>query len=271
MTSRDALKQKVVLVTGGSAGLGFEIAKAFGSAAARVAIVARGSQKLEEAKAALTDQGCECVAIVADICTDEGATKAVAETVRLLGRVDVLVNNVGQSTRGRAIDVTPDQFQALWDVNFLSAVRMTRAVSEQLRQNRGSVVNIGSLASKVGSPQIGAYAATKFPLAAYSQQLRLEMAADAVHVLLVCPGPIRRADSGKRYETQTASLPASAQAPGGGVKLKGLDPAYVADQIVRACQRRRKELVLPWKARLLFAISQISAEWGDWLLMKMMK
>lgn len=271
MGTGSAFQQKVVLITGGSAGLGLEIAKAFGRAGARVAIIGRDTERLESAKKLLMTEGAKCLAIPADVCTDEGAHKAVQETVKAFGKLDVLVNNVGQSTRGRAIDATPADFQALWETNFLSTVRMTRAAIENLRQSRGSIVNIGSLASKVGSPHIGAYAATKFPLAAYSQQLRMEMASDGVHVLLVCPGPIRRTDGGKRYEAQTANLPTSAQAPGGGVKIKGLDPAYVANQIMSACAKRKKELVLPWKARLLFAISQISAEWGDWLLLKMMK
>lgn len=266
-----AFQQKVVLITGGSAGLGLEIAKAFGRAGARVAIVGRDPERLETAKKMLVAAGAECAAISADVCTDEGAHKAVHETVNAFGKLDILVNNVGKSTRGRAIDATPADFQQLWETNYLSAVRMTRAAIGHLRQARGCLINIGSLASKVGSLHLGAYAASKFPLAAYSQQLRLELASDGVNVLLVCPGPLRRTDAGTRYEAQAAGLPASAQAPGGGVKLRGLDPATVANQIVVACAKRKKELVLPWKARILFALSQLSAEWGDWLLLKMMK
>lgn len=271
MKSRDAFRQKVVLITGGSAGLGLEIAKAFGREGARVAIVARNQERLDSAKKVLAAEAIDCLAITADVATDEGASHAVEETTRALGRIDILVNNVGQSTRGRAIDASPADFQALWEVNFLSAVRMTRAAIAQIRQNRGSIVNIGSLASKVGSMHLGAYAASKFPLTAYSQQLRLELAPEEIHVLLVCPGPIRREDNGNRYGAITANLPPSAQAPGGGVKLKGLDPAYVATQLIRACDRRKKELVLPWRARILFALSQFSATWGDWLLLKMLK
>lgn len=271
MTNRDAWKQKVVLVTGGSAGLGLEIARAFGRAGAKIAIVARDEQRLDSAQSQLQAEGIEATAISADVCTDEDATRVVAEILKVHGRLDVLVNNVGKSTRGRAIDATPQEFQSLWETNFLSTVRMTRAAAAPLTEQRGSIVNIGSLASKVGSLHLGAYAASKFPLAAFSQQLRLEMASEGLHVLLVCPGPIRRADGGTRYQEQAANLPSGASAPGGGVKLKGLEPAYVAAQIVRAVERRKKEIVLPWKARLLFAISQLSAEWGDWLLLKMMK
>ena len=268
MASRVEWNRKVVLVTGGSAGLGLEIARAFIQAGAQVAILGRSPERLAAAQRLL---GEKCLAVCGDVCSDEDAPRAVQEVVDKLGRLDVLVNNVGKSTRGRAIDASPADFQELWEFNFLSAVRMTRATMPHLLAQKGSLVQIGSLASKVGSFHLGAYAASKFPLAAYSQQLRMELASEGLHVLLVCPGPIRRDDAGERYAEQAANLPPSASAPGGGVKLKGLDPAKVAARIVQACERREKELVIPGKARILFALSQLSAEWGDWLLQKQMK
>ena len=154
----------------------------------------------------------------------------------------------------------------MWELNFLSAVRCTRAALPQLRQSRGHVIHIGSLASKVGSRYLGAYPVSKFSLAAYAQQLRLELTDSGVHVLLVCPGPIARPDSGERYTTQTSDLPAQAQQPGGGVRLKRLDPVRVADRILKACERRHPELVIPSKARLLFALGQLWPSLGDSIL-----
>jgi short-subunit dehydrogenase len=271
VTSRGTWSDKVVLVTGGSAGLGLEIARAFIGCGARVAIVGRDENRLSAAKTQLTVSGGQCITVGADLMDAAAAPSVVEQTCHAFGGIDVVVNNVGKSTRGRAADAAPADFQALWELNFLTTVRMTRAAMPHLIARKGSLVNIGSLASKVGSLHLGAYAASKFPLVAYSQQLRLEMAPHGLHVLLVCPGPIRRGDAGQRYPTEAANLPASAQAPGGGVKLKGLDPRKVATRIVKACERREKELILPWRARILFALSQLSAEWGDWLLLKMMK
>lgn len=88
-------------------------------------------------------------------------------------------------------------------------------------------------------------------------------------MLLVCPGPIAREDSGSRYDKQSSDLPKSAKQPGAGVKLKGIPPALLAAKILRACQRRQPELVVPAKAKLLFAISQLSPAMGDWLLKRM--
>jgi short-subunit dehydrogenase len=117
---------------------------------------------------------------------------------------------------------------------------------------------------------MGAYPASKHALAAYTQQLRLELAPQGAHVLHVCPGPIARDpaaySAAGRYAADSPDVPAAAQAPGAGAKVRAIDPARLAESIVNACERRKAELVMPAKARLLFAVSQLSARWGDWLL-----
>jgi short-subunit dehydrogenase len=127
-------------------------------------------------------------------------------------------------------------------------------------------VNIGSLAGKSAARWLGAYPASKFALTAYTQQLRLELAPEGIHVLLVCPGPIARPDA-RRYDD--SGLPPEAQRPGGGVRTRAIDPAELAQRILRACEQRQPELVVPWRARLLFAISQLSPRWGDALIQRL--
>jgi uncharacterized protein len=127
-------------------------------------------------------------------------------------------------------------------------------------------VNIGSLASLVVAPHLGAYPATKFALAAYTRQLRLELEPRGLHVLLVCPGPLRRADAGNRYDHLAGDLPESARLPGGGARLRSIDPVRLGDQIVNACQRRIPELIVPGKVRWLAALSQLYPRAADWLI-----
>ncbi len=105
-------------------------------------------------------------------------------------------------------------------------------------------------------------------MSAYAQQLRLELGEQGLHVLLVCPGPIRRDESGPRYESASNNVPAAALQPGGGAKTSRLDPEWLCEQMLRACQHRSPELVLPGKARLMFAIGQLWPRVGDWLLKK---
>jgi short-subunit dehydrogenase len=159
----------------------------------------------------------------------------------------------------------------LLDLNFLATVRTTQAALPHLVQAHGHVVHIGSLAAKVCSRYLGAYAASKFPLSAYAQQLRLELGPEGLHCLLVCPGPIRREDAGNRYDVEASGLPEEARKPGGGVKLKGIDPEWLAKRILVACERRQAELIVPARAKLLFAIGQLWPAVGDWLVLKMTK
>ncbi len=260
-------QDKVVIITGGSAGLGLALGRELHRQAARVVLVARNQRQLQEAATQLGGVGERVLSIPTDVTNQGQVDNLVARVTSQLGHIDALFNCAGKSARGEILETTPEDFQELLELNFLAVVRCTRAAMPYLFKSQGHVINIGSLASKSASRFLGPYPASKFPVAAYSQQLRLEISDRGVHILLVCPGPIARQDSGHRYTT--TDVPNSAQKPGGGVKLKGIDPDWLAKRILAACQNRKAELVVPSKAKLLFAISQLSPRLGDWLLRKM--
>ena len=262
---------KIALITGGSAGLGREIAQALVVAGAKVIITARDPARLHAAAEAISIPENACRFLPADVTRQEDVDRLFSQLATMESRLDLLVNCAGRSTRGKLLETTAEQFQEVLDVNFLSAVRCTHAALPLLLQSRGHLVNIGSLAAKTASPYLGAYPASKFPLAAYSQQLRLELASQGLHVLLVCPGPIRREDNGPRYAEQSAGLPPGASQPGGGVKIKGIEPEWLARRILLASERRQAELVVPARARLLFALAQLSPRLGDWVLKRMVR
>lgn len=262
---------KVCLVTGGSAGLGRALGRALAEAGAKVALVARRKEPLEAFASELRAAGGHATALPGDVAWQEDVDRIAASVVGEFGRLDLLCNCAGRSTRGAAIETTPEDFQQLLDVNFLATVRMTRALAPHLIASGGHLVNIGSLASKVAPKYMGAYPASKFAVAAYTQQLRLELGPQGVHVMLSCPGPIQRDDAGSRYVVAGGDVPNAAQAPGAGARVSAIPPDRLAAAILKACERRKPELVMPAKARLLFTISQLSAGWGDWLLNKFMR
>jgi len=262
--------QKRAIVTGGSSGLGRAVARALVEAGARVAIVARGQQQLDETVAGLTGRGGDAFGIKADVTLAADVARLAETLQQRWDGVDFFCHAAGRSMRGDLLTTSPAEFQLLWELNTLSAVRCVHALATPLIESRGHVVFIGSLASKVAPRFLGAYPASKFPLPALAQQLRLELGPQGVHTLLVCPGPIARADGGPRYEEQAANLPPAAHRPGGGAKVKTIDPDHLARQILRACQRRKAELIVPAKARMLFALAQLSPRLGDWLLTKYM-
>lgn len=260
---------KVVLITGSSSGLGRTMAETFARAGAHVVVSARSAVALETAATELRSLGSSVVAIPADVTQQDQVDNLIEQTVRQFGRLDVLVNNVGRSTRGALLDTTPEEFASLMDVNFLSAVRCTRAAAPHLIRSRGHLVNIGSLSGKSASRYVGAYSATKFALAAYTQQLRLELQPQGVHVLLVSPGPISREDQTPRHTDKLEGLPARAAKPGAGVRISPIKPEKLSKAILKACRCRQPELIYPPLARLFIAVIQLFPRLGDWVVRKM--
>jgi short-subunit dehydrogenase len=263
---------KRAVVIGGTAGLGRALAQVLAQQGARVAIVARRQALLDAAANELRGDGADVLTITGDV-TNDGDIQRLANTVHhAWGGLDLLCHCAGRSMRGTALGTGADEFRKLWETNFLSAVLSTQAFAADLSQAGGHLVLIGSLASRVAAGYLGAYPASKFPLAAFAQQLRMESGHHGFHVLLVCPGPIARVDaidSTARYANQAPDVPAAAHQPGGGAKVRAIDPEWLAEKILRACEQRQAELVVPRRARLLFTLSQLSPRLGDWLLRKM--
>lgn len=262
---------KVVVVTGASSGLGWYIAQAFGREGARLVLAARNAEQLEAAAQSLRDQGIEALGVPADVTRQADVEALVTRAVEHYGRLDVLVNNAGRSMRRAVLDTTAEDFQQMMDLNLVAVVRCTRAAMPHLLAQRGHLVNIGSLSGKTASRFVGAYPASKFALTAYTQQLRLELSSQGLHVLLVSPGPIARDEPRSESDREARGdgvegLPARAYMPGAGVRLPSIRPAKLARAIVRACERRKAELTRPWSARWLFALMQISPRLADWIV-----
>lgn len=259
---------KRAVILGGSSGLGRALAEVLVDRGARVAIVARGQDALDRAVAELTALDDEIFGIAADVTNAVDVERLAIEIHERWHGVDFVAHTAGRSMRGDAITTPPEEFQQLWELNFLSAVRTAQAFTADLVHSRGHFVMVGSLAGKCAPRYLGAYPASKYPLAAFAQQLRLELGPRGVHTLLVSPGPIAREDTSERYAEQSADLPPSAARPGGGARLKAINPTDLAKKILAACESRRSELVVPAKAKLLFALAQLWPTFGDWILRK---
>lgn len=259
---------KVVMITGASSGLGLHLARAWAEQGAKLVMVARDAARLQAAAQSIKVKGLQVNLISCDITNDADVEKMMQDL--FFPRLDVLVNCAGASTRGTIAETKLADFQRNWDLNVLALVRCTQAALPLLRESRGHIVNIGSLAGKFGARYVGPYSATKHAVTGLSQQLRLELEPAGVHVLHVCPGPIRDDRVASRYDSETMEkLPVAAHQPGAGAKIKGIDPVWLAQKILIATQRRQRELIVPWKANILMLAGTISTRLGDWLLKKM--
>ena len=267
-------QDKVVIVAGGSRGFGKILAATLVAKSARVILLARDPQRLQSATQELNETASQShpVTFLEVDLTDESATRtAVQNCANDFGTIDAVFNCVGKSTREALLDVDVAQVEEMMRINLHTVVNLSVAVLSELEKSSGHLVNIGSLASKTAWPFVTSYALSKTAMATYTQQLRLEGPSN-VHYMLVCPGPIRRVDSGFRYDEMSEKLPDSARAGGAGAKLKGIPPERLAAKVVNGCAKRRKELIVPAYARLAFIGAAISPTLGDWILrLKMSK
>ena len=266
MVSHDA---PVALITGGSAGLGVHVAARFLADGYRVILVGRDEDRL---RAAITRLPTSSGVVSAEPCDLSKPAQVAALFERLgdnPGRLDVLVNCVGSSDRGLIEKLQPEKLGDLIQQNVVTALLCSQAALPMLEASGGVIVNIGSLASKVGARYIGGYAIAKHALAGMTQQMRLELKPRGVHVGLISPGPIRRDDAGRRYDTSDdPSLPSQAAKPGGGTTIKGLPPERVADAVMKMVRRRSPDIVMPGYLRILIAIGHASPRLGEWLLLR---
>jgi len=268
---RGLLGKPVAIITGASAGLGFSVASCFAKSGYHVVFVGRDSERLKAAQGRLP------VSIQSDTVTfacDVTKREEVAELFRFIefeyGQLSVLVNVVGASDRGLLSDLSAERMRDLFELNVLSSLYCTQEALLLLEKSGGVVLNIGSLASKVGARFLGGYAIAKHGLAALTQQFRLELKPRGVHVCLLSPGPIRREDSGNRYASRVdSSLPDQAKKPGAGTRFGGLAPELVASVALTMVRKRQLDRVLPGYLRLLVAIGHLWPALGDWLLLKL--
>lgn len=263
-------ERRIALVTGGSAGLGYEIARTLLANRYDVMIVGRDNSRLQAACERLSANQTRTVGWHrCDLSNADDVTDLFDVVRDQFGRLDALVNCVGTSDRGLIENLEPDRLEFLLRQNVLTTLLCCQAAIGLLERSGGAIVNIGSLASKVGARYIGGYAIAKHSLAGMTQQLRLELRPRGIHVGLVSPGPIQRDDAGERYKDSVdENLPSQASAPGGGTRLKGLSPERVAGAVLRSIERRVPDIILPGYLRILVAIGHAVPRLGDWLLLK---
>jgi short-subunit dehydrogenase len=227
------------------------------------------------ALAALETAGRNVRGVAADLARPGEGRRVVGECLRMLGGVDDLFCCVGRSGRGRILETPEDELREYLDANLFAAAEITQAAADDVAAAKGHVVYIGSLAGKLVVPYMGAYSVAKSALAAFADAVRLELAPRGAHVLLVSPGPIRRAGddpaaerAADRYAADVArsGLPAEAASPGGTAALRRLDPDDLARRVLDACRRRRSELTVPGSARFLAGLIEWFPEAGRrWL------
>ncbi|WP_426440386.1 SDR family NAD(P)-dependent oxidoreductase [Bradyrhizobium genosp. P] len=183
------LAGKRILVTGGSSGIGFEIARSALAKGARLIITGRNTERLSRAARGLADAKGEVIPLVADVATGDGRAEMLEATRDRLGGLDILVNNAGAVRAGRLENISEREIRAMIETNLVAPILLTRACLPELRKGReGMVVNIASSSAVTGVPFYSPYAGTKSGLVRFGESLRRELKGEGVHVLVVYPG-----------------------------------------------------------------------------------
>jgi len=193
---RSQLRGRVVVITGGSRGLGLALAEEFGRWGARLVLAARDAEELNRAKESLTRriviESESILPVSCDLRKPEEADLLIERATARFGRVDILINNAGIITVGPVEHQSAESFHEVMDANLFSCIHCSLAVLPQMLTGRsGTIVNIASMGGKVAVPHLLPYTASKFAEVGFSQGLHAELRSKGIHVLTVCPGLMR--------------------------------------------------------------------------------
>src|SRR5512139_2948061 len=186
------LKGMVVLLTGGSRGIGPVIAEALAERGANIALAARSESGLQDVAKRLSELGTEVVVLPIDLRESAQRERLVTDVQRKFGKIDVLVNNAGLETEGIYVELPWTSIRETVEVNLIAPMDLTRLVLlRMLERNAGHIVNIASIAAKSGAPYAAAYSGTKAGMAEWTRALRLELANTGVRLSTIFPGYVR--------------------------------------------------------------------------------
>jgi NAD(P)-dependent dehydrogenase (short-subunit alcohol dehydrogenase family) len=256
------LRDKVVLVTGGSSGIGRATALRLAGLGARVAVAARNRAALEEVAAEAARLGGQALAVPTDV-TDAGqCRRAVEDTVARFGRLDVLLCSAGVSMRAYLEGSDLAALERVVRVNFFGTLYTTYFALPHVKRSRGSLVAISSLTGKRGIPSYAVYGASKFAVQGLYESLRLELGRDGVHVGVVSPGFV---DTPLREHVLGPDGKPWPQPPPPPFRVWPVEKCV--NRIIRLIVKRRAEALLPWFAGPLLVLDKAIGGWiGDWVL-----
>ncbi len=235
------MSSPVVMITGAGGGLGSALACEHGSMGHRLALVDRNKEALERVYLMLRARGHQALAIEADITDDEACRRAVEDSLREFGHLDILYNNAGIPLRSSFDETDVEAFERVIDVNLMGSVRITRAALEPIKERGGRIAAISSVAGFAPLTGRSAYAASKHGMHGFFETLRSEVHSKGVSVTMVCPGYI--STSFRKHATDGASE---------------LAPGQAARQIYNGVMERQRLVLVGTTARFSWWISRLA-------------
>lgn len=250
-----SINGKYILLTGGSRGIGPIIAEALAARGANIALAARSEEGLRASATVLSKYNVQTMIVPCDL-SQTSEQKALIETVlEKFGRIDILINNAGLEMEGAYLDLSWEEIQKTINVNQIAPMGLTYYVlPHMLDRGEGHIVQIASVAAKIGSPYAATYSGTKAGLSEWTRGLRLELEGRGVHFSTIMPGYINEVGMFAKFKVKSPAL------------LGSTSPDKVADAIVKAIEKNKLEMfVNSSPARLLSVACELSPSLSDWL------
>ncbi|TVY09032.1 SDR family NAD(P)-dependent oxidoreductase [Paenibacillus cremeus] len=228
---------KIAVITGASSGIGAIMAKLLAARGAVPVLMARSETKLAEAAKPI--EGPHAVYVL-DVTSADQVAHTMEQVIARYGRIDILINNAGYGVFDSFVSASLEEFEQMMDVNYMGTVRCTKAVlPHMLKQGSGHIVNVASMAGKIGSAKSSGYSATKHAVLGFTNCLRQELVGTGVELSAINPGPI---------DTPFFDIADPSGTYVKNVKWFMLKPEKVAGQVLNAIERRLPEVNLPLTA-----------------------
>lgn len=245
-------KDKVVIVTGASSGIGRATALAFAQNGSKVVLVARSEERLNQVAQEITKTGSESLVCVTDVTKEEECKKMVEATIARFGTINILINNAGISMRAVFNEVELSVLKRLMDVNFWGTVYCTKYALPYILQNKGSIVGVSSTAGFHGLPGRTGYSASKFAMHGFLETLRIENMKKKLHVMIIAPGFTTS-------EIRRHALLADGSEQGNSPRREKqmMSPEYVAGWILKGIKKRKRNKILTWAGRFTALLQRI--------------
>jgi NAD(P)-dependent dehydrogenase (short-subunit alcohol dehydrogenase family) len=260
-------KDKTVVVTGASSGIGEALVREFAARGANVVAAARSTDKLVSLVAELAGGAVpkEVLAVTADVAKESDCQRLIEAAVERFGGIDVLVCNAGLSMRAVLDDVETDVLRRLMEVNFWGTVYCVKHALPWLQASRGSITGVSSVAGLHGLPGRTGYSASKYAMTGFLETVRIENLRRGLHVMIACPGFTA---TNVRFTALTADGSPQGVTPREEGRMMTADE--VARRIVRGIVRRRRLLLMEWEGRATHIIKKFAPAFLDRMFYKVM-
>ena len=252
-------KDKVVIVTGASSGIGEAIAREFARNGSKVVLAARSEAKLSEIVKEINTENFIASYFITDVSIEENCKKLIEYAVEKFGAIDILINNAGLSMRASFPDVDLKVLHRLMDVNFWGTVYCTKYALPYLIKRKGSLIGVSSVAGFHGLPGRTGYSASKFAMHGFLETIRIENLKKGLHVMIIAPG---FTSTEIRKNALTANGMKQGESPLDEHKL--MTPEYVAAWVLKGIRKKKRNKLLTWDGRLTALFQRIVPALVDW-------